>query len=81
MRYLYQERMNRLYVWSEEFSKRDDMREATQEEINRLLKINRVTEIAGEPVIIPYEESQDEESQDEKPIEPAKIQRTRRRRK
>ena len=76
MRYLYQERMNRLYVWSEEFSKRDDMREATQEEINRLLKINRVTEIAGEPVIIPYEESQDE-----KPIEPAKIQRTRRRRK
>ena len=40
MRYLYQESHNRLFIWSEEFGKRSDMREATQGEIERLLTPN-----------------------------------------
>ena len=55
MQYLYQESHNRLFIWSEEFGKRSDMREATPAEIGRLLKPAKWSQGESEPISDPAE--------------------------
>ena len=50
MQYLYQESHNRLFIWSEEFGKRSDMREATPAEIERLLNPGKWSQSESEPI-------------------------------